>query len=322
MSASLTLANINKLIGEIGPKAVDDCVSRSSKLWNLIKKVDKTDAKGALWKAKVSGNSSATATSPGGDLPAAGAATYVDAQLLWSNYPVVFSVSNQGLKQMEAAMQMGQGLANMLEEQLSDAARDLVDAVNTDMISGDGTSSALVGLCTAIDDTGTYAGISRSTYAEWACYVAHNSGTPRSLTEAIMSTAYDYALDTTKINQGNWVILCGSAQHKAMAGFSTGAATASVVAADGKVQQILGKESVVFRGIPAVMIPGWTTGRIDFVNLDGVEMHCMNGAETPFDFRAGVESALTDEIIFKAFFNGALVLRDPKHNAFSIQDLS
>jgi hypothetical protein len=322
MPASLTIENINTLIAEIGPKAIDDAVSRSSKLWNLVRKLDAMDAEGARWKVKVSGNSSAAAASPGGDLSAASAATFVDASLLWANYPVVFSVSHQGLKQMEKAAQLGQSLANMLALQLEDAAKDLVNAVNTDMISGDGTSGALVGLCTAIDDTGTYAGIARGTYSEWACYVAHNSGTPRTLTEAIMSTAYDYALDTTKIKAGNWAILCGSAQHKTMAGFSTGAATGYVNPVDGKMTQILGKADVIFRGIPAILIPGWTAGRIDFVNLDAVEMHCMNGAEQPFVFNGGVESANTDAIVFKGFFNGALVLRDPKHNAFSIQDLS
>lgn len=326
MASSVTIANINGLLGEIGPMAIDDAITRFSTLWDLIPKKDASDSAGPTWRVKVGANSSAEATVPGGSLPAADAAEFVQARLNWGNYPVSFTVSHQGMRQIEKARELGQELANMVEEQLAESVSSLASAVATDLIAGSDTTKAIVGLCTAIDDTGTYAGIAQGSYSEWGCYVAANSGSGRTLTVSIMDIAYDYFVNTVKAEPGAWVILTGTAQASTMRGFSTGAVSpVPSVLVDSSfrgVPKVLSHASIMFRDLPVLTIPGYTTGRIDFVNLNALSIECLNGAATPFYFDEGQKDATSDLTVFKGYFNGQLVLRNRRHNAFSIQDLS
>jgi len=326
MASSVTIAMINTLLHENGPAVVQDAITRSVKLWDLIANaggglVGPSSKSGPFALVKLGANTSAAAFEPGTAMSAADAAEVVEAKLNWANYGGTFTFSELGLAQLENAGD--QELASSIEVQIMELAKALASAVNTGLISGSDKTKDIIGLCTLIDDTGDYAGISRSAYSEWACYVAANSGSPRGLTVAIMDAAYDYFVNTVGAEPGTWVILTGTAQESTMRGFSTGAASSYSVYQPGEgVVKALSTSRVAFRDIPVVVIPGWTTGRVDFVNLDAVSIECLNGAENPFRFSEPTKEAGSDLTYFKGFFQGQLVVRNPRHNCFSIQDLS
>jgi len=326
MASSVTIAQINTLMHEVGPQVVQDAITRSVKLWDLIANaggglVGASSKSGPFALVKVGSNGSATSFEPGGSMTAADAAEIVEAKLNWGNYGGMFTLSELGLAQLESGGE--QELANAIQANLEELARQLQSAVNTGLISGSDTSKDIIGICTAIDDTNNYAGIDRSSKTEWGCYVAANSGSARGLTVAIMDTAYDYFVNTVGAEAGNWVILTGTAQESTMRGFSTGAASSYSVYQPGEgVVKALSTSKVAFRDIPVVAIPGYTTGRIDFVNLDACSIECLNGAEAPFRFSGPHSDAGSDLTYFKGFFQGQLVIKNIRHNCFSIQDLS
>lgn len=321
MASSLTNAQVMQSISEVGPRAMDDCISRFSDLWRLIEKKNPSNPNGPTWDAKVGANTSAEATVPGASLAAADYAEIVKAQLNWANYIPSVTINQQQMKQLELAAAGGLANYDLLLAQIEELGQSVASAVNTGLIAGSDTTKDIIGLATAIDDAGTYAGISRASYSEWACYVAHNSGSPRTLTVSIMDIAYDYFRNTVGKNPGRWVLIAGASQVSTMRGFSTGAASVYAISGPEGVSKVLSTTDVKFRDVPVLEVPGYTTGRVDFVNLDALSIECLHGAENPFLVKM-VEEAASDLTYIKCYFNGQLVLRNPRHNAFSIQDLS
>jgi hypothetical protein len=84
-------------------------------------------------------------------------------------------------------------LADLLGEEIGEGIRRLSLAIATDFYTGTGASNQLQGLYSttgstygALLATGTYAGIDRSTYTEWACNVDAGSSVNRALTVELM----------------------------------------------------------------------------------------------------------------------------------------
>jgi hypothetical protein len=323
-----TVAQVSAVIRDIGPRFVADAVTRNAEMFNLVPKVDPSDPKGPRWMVKTAGNSAAGKYTPG-TLAAAGAATFAQASMNWGNYscPVKFNVRSL----VELGLAGDQVLVNQILEQLKDGSQALIASMNSDCISGSDTSDGIIGVSVAIDDTGTYAGIDRGSVTEFACYVAANGGSGRTLTVAIMDTAYDYFVNTIKKEPGRWALLTGSAQASTMRGFSTGAVSSGANAAtmlgfvEGGVPKILSYSNLQYRDMPIIVVPGYATGRVDFVNLDALEMECLNGGETPFFLGLPGEPEYEksgDEYLWVVYCWCQLRIRNPKHNAFSIQDLN
>lgn len=323
-------AAVAAVIADVGPQFLADAVTRSVEMWTLIDSADPSDPKGPRWQVKTAGNTSGGQYTPGGTLPTPGAAEFDQAAMNWAKFVAIVSFNTFQLAQLKlASMNPASVLVDQVFEQLGDQAQSIIAAMNTQLISGTDTTDGIIGICTAIDDAGTYAGIDRAANPEFACYIAHNSGTPRALTVAIMDTAYDYFVNTIKKNPGRWVILTGSAQASVMRGFTTGAITPYVyVSNDGSpAPKLLSHAKIQYRDMPVVEIPGYTTGRIDFVNLDDVKKELLNGASTPFsnggdDLDPTGIRRVGDVVQFMLYCWVQLRLRNPKHNAFSIQDLS
>jgi hypothetical protein len=84
-------------------------------------------------------------------------------------------------------------LADLLGEEVGEGIRRLALALCTDFYTGTGASNQVNGLYSAtgttygaLKATGTYAGINRSTYTEWACNVDAGSSVNRALTIDLM----------------------------------------------------------------------------------------------------------------------------------------
>jgi hypothetical protein len=328
-----TNAQIGAVIADIGPQYVADAVTRNVELWELIQKMDASDPKGPRWEVKTAGNASAGQYTPGGTLPSAGSAEFDQAKMNWGNFLAIVEFNTRQITQINAANRNpATVLVDQILEQLKDQAKAIIAAMNAGLISGADAVDGLIGICTAIDDAGTYAGLDRGAVTEFACYVAANGGTPRTLTVAILDTVYDYAVNTVKLDAGNWVLMTGTAQASTMRGFSTGNIAPYVAApvvnglVPGGVPKILSHAKLQYRDMPILVVPGYTAGRVDFCNLDDLAVECLNGKDTPFVMGVPGSNELFqvvgDLVRFILYCWCQLRFRNPRHNAFSIQDLS
>jgi hypothetical protein len=172
------------------------------------------------------------ALNPGGGSMAAGAdialsgneyALEVPATLPWKYVQVPFQVAGPALA--IAAKGGPAAYANLFGKQMSDAALALARKLGT-MTFADGTGNGGLdpsGFLAAIGaTTGSYAGISRTSYTVWAPYVSGNAGTPRNLTKSILDTAetniflksgfmFDFIVTTPAIAQAYETLFTNSA---------------------------------------------------------------------------------------------------------------
>lgn len=116
----------------------------------------------------------------------------VPALLPWGQYRSAFHLSHLEINAVSANMGNPAALDNLFEERFLGALTTITSRMNKDAISGTGTSPegpTIVGILEALKATGTYAGISKATYPEWAGNVLGNGGTAQPLTLDLLSRA-------------------------------------------------------------------------------------------------------------------------------------
>jgi hypothetical protein len=160
----------------------------------------------------------AAAFAPGSDVSSS-EFTYdpdVPATLAWANYRAPTKI--EGLAVDAAATSPGSPdiLMRLFDAKIGGAISRLIKLINDDFYTGTGTdgngNQNLIGvLGGALELSGSYAGISRSTYPGWAGNVLSNGGTPRPLTLALLQALYQQIL--TNSGREPTRILCSYAVH-------------------------------------------------------------------------------------------------------------
>lgn len=114
----------------------------------------------------------------------------VKASLGWSMYRSAFALSGLSVAIAQSSPMSPLEMLNQFEENLVDAASDLISQINSDLWVGPGTGNRIAGIVTggALTATGTYAGVNRSTYANFAGNVNANGGTARALTKSLLDS--------------------------------------------------------------------------------------------------------------------------------------
>jgi hypothetical protein len=148
------------------------------------------------WDAEFSSATAASAYAEGSDIDEAELTTdtLVPATLGWGLYRTGFKLSQTEIQAARASRGSPDELYQILGDRLMTAGARLASLANTDFFTGDGTNGSgnptIVGLHGgALDATGTYAGILRSTYSEWAGNVLSNGGNARALTPDLLAQA-------------------------------------------------------------------------------------------------------------------------------------
>jgi hypothetical protein len=121
----------------------------------------------------------------------------VPAVLPFGQYRSAFQLSNLEIKTAQANPANAAELGRIMMERLDGSLAKLAMQANSDLITGTGvgldvnnnTCPAIIGLSQALSQTGVYAGINKSTYAEWQGNVLANGGTARSLTQDLIYNA-------------------------------------------------------------------------------------------------------------------------------------
>lgn len=117
----------------------------------------------------------------------------VPAVLSWGMYRSAFQLSNLEINAAAANIASASMLEDIVGERFIGSITKILSLMNADIFTGTGVDGSgnpnIVGLNTALAATGTYAGINKATYSEWAGNVSANSGIARSLTTNLLASA-------------------------------------------------------------------------------------------------------------------------------------
>lgn len=169
MASLSTSALANVLLSMTMAERIRSQINRRCVLLNLLP--TRIGADPLSWTVKFSGRTQATGVSQTAAAPTATQDIKEKATLNMGEYADTASVT--GRAESAAAMALNPlGVAggnSLMLDELRDSANNIATAIANDIYAGDGTTAnPIVGLATAIDSTGTYAGLAQGTYSEWA----------------------------------------------------------------------------------------------------------------------------------------------------------
>lgn len=162
-------------------------VAQFAKILPMEPAVGQGGGKQIGWDVEVSG-AAAASFAEGSDIGTTEWATdpVLPATLPFGQYRSAFQLSNLEVKAAMASPAQAAELGRIYAERLRGSLSKIASVANADLFTGTGTDGSsnpnLIGFDAAVAATGTYAGISKGTYAEWAGNVLANGGTPRPLT--------------------------------------------------------------------------------------------------------------------------------------------
>ena len=145
------------------------------------------DAKQVAWDVEFSG-ATAASFAEGSDVAPSeyNQDPVVPATVSWGQYRAPFKISNLEINMASRSIANAAQLGNTVGLRLESSISKMLSVINKDFFVGTGTDSSgnptLVGLQSALASTGSYAGISKSTYPEWSGLVLANGGVLRPLT--------------------------------------------------------------------------------------------------------------------------------------------
>ena len=331
----IEISTLSTIISDAFPRAFEQSVTRNANFFNLLRKVGYSNAKGPQWEPRLIGHSNAgTIATEGGAYRSSSQSTTAKASLPWAVYNVTLDMSGDAVAQIQASDT--NAIARIVEEKVEDATEGLAEVMNTHLMGGDSTPArGFVGINAAFAAVGTYAGLSRSTYPNWATYVNANGGTPRAVTMALLEATSNYLINTL---QGKWFVgLTSPDQEQTIANFTTGAPSQSLQIANGQTVNTISlgagdvKQPLVPRvwvnGNPIVKLQGYTAGQVDFVDPSKLHIEVLEdttgltgtGGPAKVQFEK-VQGA--DKYIWSMILRAQLVARSPRLGAAVLDDLS
>lgn len=187
--SAMTLSTISSALADFFEDRVAMQINRAVVLAQLLPK-SAGQGKNIQWVARF-GSAAPTANgviADGADVSVYESDTKVPAVLQFGTYNQAFSLTG---KARAAAMAAGNPneLMNLFAEEFEEATQRLAVGIGTDLYTGAGTSNIIMGLIASaggLAATGTYAGIDRGTYTQWAGNVLANGGVERPVTFELM----------------------------------------------------------------------------------------------------------------------------------------
>lgn len=305
---------ITDVLRDRAPQDFADATSQREDMLQFTQEVNPSSPNGPTWRVKISNNASGGTFAEGGTFPAGGQYEFLKATLGWGRYVATLEMTGD----VEDQLMLSDSLFidNYFNTQLDDALESLLDDVNTDLLGGANTNG-VTGITAAIDDSGTYAGISRSTYPIWSSYCNDNSGTPRALTIALMKETHRQLVDVRK---GQYdVILCSQDQFDAYTALTVDTPALRAPVNTNALQGITfnaGAVAAGFRGRPLLVVPGYDATRMDFVQRRRWTRETLRAV------RVSDPKRVNDDWHWDITFKLQAKLFNPRKNAASIQDLS
>lgn len=207
-----------------------------------------------------------------------------DATLGWAHYRKSTKVTETAID--AAATSDGvapSDLVSLYETRVLGQSTRLVSKINRDIYAGtgtDGSNPTIVGLFGgSTDDSGNYAGVSRSSRAEWKGNVLANGGSARALTIKLLYQA-DQALFEA-CGEGATHILCSPGVHQT---YSSLFEIVRRNAGDrGPLRYEAGSSELFFKGVPLIRDKDCPAGKLIFVNVNYLRVQFLPRAGVPND---------------------------------------
>lgn len=179
----LNLADFSGALAvELGPEVVSQINRKTVTLSRLMTGAGKGPA--CDWDVRFSGATAGTYTEGAAISDAdLDADDRVKATLAWGLYRSAFGISTLARAVGANSPSSPDEFAELIMSDAMGSAAKLASTINADIFSG---STGVIGLDSALAASGTYAGLSKSTYGEWAGNVLANGGTDRALTKSLI----------------------------------------------------------------------------------------------------------------------------------------
>lgn len=318
----INVAKVTEAIAQYAPQYLADGITRYTQVFQRVKQVGPSSPQGPRFKVKSAGHTGAVAFAEGDADPAADEFEFVNASLNWGQYHAKITLG--GLSRDILAVANEEYILGYIEEQTREAIKELVSRVDTHLRGGV-NANGITGLTAAIDDANTYAGIDRTSVTAFACYVNDNGGTPRALSITLMDTVHRQFVD---VIGGNYTEIWTSlAQAQALTALTSGNGVPTVQIAVQNGAQTMTKTigfggpnpltpHAYYNGRPVYAIPGYPSGRIDFLDPDGLELEILRAPYV--EYRAKTN----DDESWVVYFKAQLKFKNPRFQAASLQDLT
>lgn len=224
--------------------------------------------KNVAWDVAFSGNSAST-VAEGSDVQDSELASdsNVPAVLKWAHYRSSFKVSETELDAAASSVGVASALMDLFGERIMNAGEKLARTMNVDMITGSGldanNNNTIVGLLTALDTSGTYAGLNRAVFTEWQSNLLANGGVARPLTLDLLYQM-DQNIFTASLEEATHLVTTPGVYRKYAGLFES----IRRIEGDGRGALAMGSgaSELFFKGIPVLRDPNMTTGKMVFFN--------------------------------------------------------
>ncbi len=187
--AQLDFSAISGALATLFEERIVMQINRAVVLANLLP-ISPGTGKNIQWVARF-GSDTGAVIGDGVDVTVYNSDAKVPAVLQFGTYHDAFSITGKA-RAAAAAAGNPQELVDLFAEEIEESVQRLALKIAQDTYTGTGASDNINGLLSAsgaapaIGATGTYAGIDRNTYPQWAATVNANGGVPRVLTLALL----------------------------------------------------------------------------------------------------------------------------------------
>lgn len=283
--AAETLASVSNALSQVFAPKLARQWNRSAITAALLEAAE-GKGKNVAWDVAFSGNS-ATTVAEGSDVQDSELASDVNvpAVLNWAHYRSSFKVSETELDAAASSVGVATALMDLFGERIMNAGEKMARSINVDVISGTGLdgsgNNSLVGLLGGpLETTGSYAGLSKSVYTEWAGNVLSNSSVARPLTLDLLYTL-DQEIFTASMEAPTHLLASPGVYRKYADLFES----IRRIEGDGRGALSMGSGAaeLFWKGIPVLRDPNVPTGHLIGFNAPHVKMKYLPRLQSPQD---------------------------------------
>ncbi|HEU4728394.1 MAG TPA: phage major capsid protein [Kofleriaceae bacterium] len=203
--------------------------------------------------------------------------------LPWGQYRAPFQLSNLEINAAAANISNAAELGNIVGERFVGAITKIISVINADLFTGTGTDGSgnptIVGLNTALANTGLYAGINKATFTEWQGNVNANGGTARPLALALLAAAEQAEFVASGMEPD--ALVCSAGVHSKYEGLFE-SIRRTVDSGQGPIPSYQGSTGRLFwRGKPIIRDRNDPTGTLYGLNFAHLELRVLPWAGVP-----------------------------------------
>jgi len=275
--AAETLASISGALAQTFAPQITRLWNRQAILAKTLRSIPGVGQGGGqnvAWDVEYSG-ATAASFAEGSDVASSEFSTdpVTKAVLSWGQYRSAFQLSNLEINAAAGNIANATALEDIVGERFLGSVTKLISKINLDCFSGTGGSNAaptIVGLDTALDSSGLYAGINKASITEWAGNKSSNGGTGRALTLPILAGGEQLAFTGSGM-EPNLLVTTPGIHTKYESLFNDIVRIPSD--GGGPIPSFQGStKNLYWRGNPVMRDRNATAGTLYMVNTDEVEL--------------------------------------------------